>query len=62
MLTVMSSMDPHMISGTLDWFGLVWFGLAESSMVNPLVKSTLRNGLCGVMEVRFGSCGVCLDV
>jgi hypothetical protein len=27
-LTVMSSMDPHMISWNLrwDWFGLVWFG------------------------------------
>jgi hypothetical protein len=45
---VMSDMDPHMISGTWDWFGL-----AESSMFNPLVKSTLRNGLCGVIEVRF---------
>jgi hypothetical protein len=38
------------------------FGLAESSMFNPLVKSTLRNGLCGVIEVRFGSFGVCLEV
>jgi hypothetical protein len=57
MLTVMSGMDPHMISGT--W---VWFGLAESSMFNPLVKSTLRNGLCGVIQVRFGSFGVCLEV
>jgi hypothetical protein len=61
-LTVMSGMDPHMISGTWDWFGLVWFGLAESSMVSPLVKSTLRNGLCSVIEVHFRSCGVCLDV
>jgi hypothetical protein len=61
-LTVMSGMDPHMISGTWDWFGLDLFGLAESSMVSPLVKSTLRNGLCGVIEVHFGSCGVCLDV
>jgi hypothetical protein len=24
-LTVMSGMDPHMISGTWDGFGLVWF-------------------------------------
>jgi hypothetical protein len=61
-LTVMSGMDPHMISGTWDWFGLIWFGLAESSMVSPLVKLTLRNGNCDVIEVRFGSCGVCLDV
>jgi hypothetical protein len=50
MLTVMSGMDPHMISGTWDWFGLA---LVKSSMVSPLVKSTLRNGLCGVIEVRF---------
>jgi hypothetical protein len=56
-LMVISGMDPHMISGT--W---VWFGLAESSMFNPLLKSTLRNGLCGVIEVRFGSFGVCLEV
>jgi hypothetical protein len=56
-LTVMSGMDPHMISET--W---VWFGLAESSMFNLLVKSTLCNRLCGVIEVRFGSFGVCLEV
>jgi hypothetical protein len=52
-LTVMSSMDPHMINGTWDWFGLVWFGLVESSMVSPLVKSILRNGMCGVIEVSL---------
>jgi hypothetical protein len=56
-LTVMSDMDPHMISGT--WVG---FGLAESSMFNPLVKLTLRNGLCGVIEVHFGSFRVCFEV
>jgi hypothetical protein len=49
----MSGMDPHMISGTWDGFGLVWIGLTESCMVSPLVKLTLRNGLCGVIEVRF---------
>jgi hypothetical protein len=27
MLTVMSDMDPHMISGTCDCFGLVRIGL-----------------------------------
>jgi hypothetical protein len=53
LLTVMSGMDPHMISRTWDWFGLVWFGLVESSMVSPLVKSILRNGLCDVIEVPF---------
>jgi hypothetical protein len=47
-----------MISGTWDWFGLVriglvWFGLVESSMLSLLVKSTLRNGLCGAIEVPF---------
>jgi hypothetical protein len=55
-LTVMSGMDPHMISEPgigLDWFGLVWFGLAEPSMISPLVKSTLRNGLCSAIEVPF---------
>jgi hypothetical protein len=45
---VMSGMDPHMISRTWDWFGLI-----ESSMVSPLVKSILRNGLCDVIEVPF---------
>ena len=62
MLTVMSGMDPHMISGTWDWFGLVWFGLVESSMVSPLVKSILHNGLCGVIDVRFWKLEVCLDI
>jgi hypothetical protein len=61
-LTVMSGMDPHMISGTWDGFGLVSFGLTESSMVSPLVKSTLRNGLCGVIEVQFWKLRVCLDI
>jgi hypothetical protein len=37
----------------LDGSGLVWFGLVESSMVSPLFKSTLRIGLCGVIEVPF---------
>jgi hypothetical protein len=55
MLTVMSSMDPHMISGT-------WVGLVESSMVSLLIRSTLRNGLCSVIEDWFGSVGVCLDI
>jgi hypothetical protein len=29
MLTVMSGMEPHMISGTWDGFGLVWLGKVE---------------------------------
>jgi hypothetical protein len=58
-LTVMSGMDPHMISGTCDGFGLVWIGwiglvwLVESSMVSSLVKSIRHNGLCGAIEVLF---------
>jgi hypothetical protein len=55
MLTVMSGMDPHMISGTR-------VGLVESGMVSLLIRSTLRNGLCGVIEDWFGSVGVCLDI
>jgi hypothetical protein len=54
-LTVMSGMDPHMISGTR-------VGLVESGMVSLLIRSTLHNGLCGVIEVWFGSVGVCLDI
>jgi hypothetical protein len=55
MLTIMSGMDPHMISGTR-------VGLVESGMVSLLITSTLRNGLCGVIEDWFGSVGVCLDI
>jgi hypothetical protein len=54
-LTIMSGMDPHMISGTQ-------VGLVESGMVSLLIRSTLRNGLCGVIEDGFGSVGVCLDI
>jgi hypothetical protein len=54
-LTIMSGMDPHMISGTR-------IGLVESGMVGLLIRSTLRNGLCGVIEGWFGSVGVCLDI
>ncbi len=57
MFTVMTGMDPHMISGTWDWFGLVY-----SSMVSPLVKSILRNGLCGVIEVLFEALEFCVDI
>jgi hypothetical protein len=55
MLTVMSGMDPHMISGTR-------VGLVESRWLVLLFKSSLRNGLCTVIEVRFGSIEVCLDI
>jgi hypothetical protein len=37
----------------LDGSGLVWLDLVESSMLSPLVKSTLRNGLCCAIEVPF---------
>jgi hypothetical protein len=43
MLTVMSGMDSHMISGNLGWFGLVGLVL--------LVRSILHSGLCGVIDV-----------
>jgi hypothetical protein len=32
-LTVMSGMDPHMISGNLDRFGLVWLVLLARSIL-----------------------------
>jgi hypothetical protein len=43
MLTVMSTMDPHMISGNLCRFGLVGFVL--------LARSIPYSGLCEVIEV-----------
>jgi hypothetical protein len=54
-LMVMSGMDPHMISGT-------WVGLVESDMVSLLIRLTLCNGLCSVIEDWFESIGVCLDI
>jgi hypothetical protein len=54
-LTVVSGMDPHMISET-------WVGLVESGMVSLMIMLTLRNGLCSVIEDWFGSVGVCLDI
>jgi hypothetical protein len=53
-LMVMSSMDPHMISGNLGRFG--WVGLV------PLARSILYSGLCGVIDFplsRYQS--FCLD-
>jgi hypothetical protein len=47
-LTVMSGMDPHMISGT--WVGLVWLGQFWSVL---LVRSILCSGLCGVNDVSL---------
>jgi hypothetical protein len=44
-LTVMSGTDPHKISGTRA--GLVELGL---------VKSVLRSGLCGVIDVLLSRC------
>jgi hypothetical protein len=44
-LTVMSGMDPHMISGNVEWVGL--FG---SVQVILSVRSTLHSGLCGVID------------
>jgi hypothetical protein len=51
MLTVMSGMDPHMISGT--WVGLVWLGQFWSIL---FVRSILRSGLCGVIDVPLLRC------
>jgi hypothetical protein len=42
-LTVMSGMDPHMISGNLGRFGLV--------VLVPLARLILCSGLCGVIDV-----------
>jgi hypothetical protein len=50
-LTVMSSMDPHMISGT--WVGLVWLGQFWSVL---LVRSILCSGLYGVLDVLLSRC------
>jgi hypothetical protein len=48
MLTVKSGMDPHMISGNPGRFGLVGLIL--------LVRSILRSGLCGVIDVLLSRC------
>jgi hypothetical protein len=42
-LTVMSSMDPHMISGNLGRFGLI--------ELVPLARSIIYSGLYGVIDV-----------
>jgi hypothetical protein len=43
MLTVISGMDPHMISGnTRFWFGLVWLGCQSGCLLG-----------CGSVTVRF---------
>jgi hypothetical protein len=48
-LTVMSGMDPHMISGTR--VGLVEFGL-----VSLVGWSVLHSGPCGVINVLLSKC------
>jgi hypothetical protein len=50
-LTVMSGMGPHIISGT--WVGLVWLGQFWSIL---LVRSILHSGLYGVMGVLLLRC------
>jgi hypothetical protein len=50
-LTVISGMDPHMISGT--WVGLVWLGQFWSVL---LVRSILRSELYGVIDVPLLWC------
>jgi hypothetical protein len=48
MLTVMSGMDPHMISGELGWVGF-----DGSIEVILLVRSILHSRLCGVIDDSF---------
>jgi hypothetical protein len=50
-LTVMSSMDPHMISGNTG-FGLAWFGLVGLSKWILLGCGSLTVRLCDAIEVR----------
>jgi hypothetical protein len=47
-LTIKSDMEPHMISGNLGRFGLVGLVL--------LVRSILRSGLYGVIDVLLLRC------
>jgi hypothetical protein len=50
-LTIMSGIDPHMISGT--WVELVWLGQFWSVL---LVRSILHSGLCCVIDVPLLRC------
>jgi hypothetical protein len=51
MLTIISGIDPHMVSGT--WVELVWLGQFWSVL---LVRSILHSGLCGVIDVPLLRC------
>jgi hypothetical protein len=48
-LTVMSGMDPHMISGT-------WVGMVELGLISLVGRSILHSGLCSVIDVHFLRC------
>jgi hypothetical protein len=50
-LTIMSGIDPHIISGT--WVELVWLGQFWSVL---LVRSILHSGLCCVIDVPLLRC------
>jgi hypothetical protein len=50
-LTVMSGMDPHMISGN-PWFGLVRFGLVGLSKWILLGDGSITVRLCDAIKVR----------
>jgi hypothetical protein len=47
-LTVMSGMDPHTISGNLGW---VWLLVGSQSVLS--FRSNYRSGLCGRFNVTF---------
>jgi hypothetical protein len=53
-LTVMSGMDPHMISGNpgFGWFDLVWFGLVGLSKWIVLGCGSVTVRLRDAIEVR----------
>jgi hypothetical protein len=50
-LTVMSGVDPHMISGNIG-FGLVWFGWVGLSKWILLGCGSVTVRLCDAIEVR----------
>jgi hypothetical protein len=52
MLTVMSGMDPYMISGNTG-FGLVWFGWVGLSKLILLGCGSVTVRLCDAIEVRI---------
>jgi hypothetical protein len=62
-LTVMSGMDPHMISGNPQ-FGLGWFGLVDLSKWILLGCGSITVRLCDTIEVRTlrRCCDLCTNM